>query len=280
MKLLRNIENGTTSINKMGIIKTFLVLLLSMLLESIGLIPASILNLFAERFETAAPYIDFALEVLVKYFVIIILLKWFSNKTNEEKPKHYLTPRSFVYTALVVIAFRMMFDNSLTLWIVNIPMPDFINDAFEELAVSPIILIISVAIVAPIYEEIIFRGIFLKGMAKKMNPTVALVISALFFALVHLNIPQGINAFLLGLVIGAIYLKTESIYLSIFAHFVNNVLAITVSSMYMMIKGKYAMGAHGILFIAGVILLVIACNGYKQNKIGNVPEIYKQFVEM
>lgn len=280
MKLLRNIENGTTSIKEMGIIKMFLVLLLSILLETIGLIPATILNLFSERFETAAPYIDFALEVLVKYFVIIILLKWFSKKTNEKKTKHNLSPRSFVYTALIIIAFRMIFDNSLTLWIVDIPMPDFINDAFEELAVSPIILIISVAIIAPIYEEIIFRGIFLKGMAKKMNPTVALVISALFFALVHLNIPQGINAFLLGLVIGAIYLKTESIYLSIFAHFVNNVLAITVSSMYMMIKGKYAMGAHGILFIVGVILLVIAYNGYKQNKIESAPDIYKQFVEI
>jgi len=280
MKLLRNIENGTTSIKKMGIIKTFLVLLLSILLETLGLIPVTILNLFSDRFETAAPYIAFALGILVKYFIIIILLKWFSNKTNEEKPKHYLSPRSFVYTALVIIAFRMIFDNSLTLWIVDIPMPDFINDAFEELAVSPIILIVTVAIVAPIYEEIIFRGIILKGMAKKMNPTVAIVISALFFALVHFNIPQGINAFLLGLVIGTIYLKTESIYLSIFAHFVNNLLAITVSSVYMMIKGKYAMGAHGILFIAGVILLVIACNGYKQNKIENAPEIYKQFVEM
>jgi membrane protease YdiL (CAAX protease family) len=280
MKLLRNIENGTTNIKRMGIIKTFLVLLLSILLETLGLIPVSILDLFSERIGTAAPYITFALGILVKYFVIIILLKWFSTKTNEENSKHYLSPRSFAYTALVIIAFRMIFDNSLSLWIIDIPMPDFINDAFEELAVSPIILVISVAIVAPIYEEIVFRGIFLKGMAKKMNPAIALVVSALFFALVHLNIPQGINAFLLGLVIGTIYLKTESIYLCIFAHFVNNVLAITVSSMYIMIKGKYAMGAHGILFILGVILLVIACNGYKQNKAGNAPEIYKQFVEM
>jgi membrane protease YdiL (CAAX protease family) len=280
MKLLRNIENGTTKIKRMGIIKTFLVLLLSILLEMLGLIPVSILGLFSERFEAAAPYITFALGILVKYFVIIILLKWFSTKTNEEKHKHYLSPRSFAYTALVIIAFRMIFDNSLTLWISNIPMPEFINDAFEELAISPIILILSVAVVAPIYEEILFRGILLKGMARKINPTIALVISAVFFALVHMNIPQGINAFLLGLVIGSIYLKTGSIYLSIFAHFVNNILAITVSSEFMLIEGKYAIGAHGIFFILGIILLVAAYKGYEQNKVENQPEAYNQFTEI
>lgn len=280
MKVLRNIENGTTSIKKMGIVKTFLVLLLSILLETLGLIPVSIFNLFSENFEKAATYIDFSLGILVKYAVIVILLKWFSNKTDEQKTKNHLEPRKFIYTALIIIAFRMIFDNSLTLLISDIPMPDFINDAFEELAVSPIILILSVAVVAPIYEEIVFRGILLKGMVKKINPAMALIISALFFALVHMNIPQGINAFLLGIVIGAIYLNTGSIYLSIFAHFVNNILAITISSLFMTIVGKYSMGVHGIFLIIGVMLLVISCKGYNQNKMEEKPEIYKQFVEM
>ncbi|MCB2289249.1 CPBP family intramembrane metalloprotease [Clostridium sp. CS001] len=280
MKVLRNIENGTTSIKKMGIVKTFLVLLLSVLLETLGLIPITILNLFSESFGKAAPYIDFSLGILVKYVVIVILLKWFSNKTGEQKTKHHFGPRRFIYTALIIIAFRMIFDNSLTLLISDITVPDFINDAFEELAVSPIILILSVAVVAPVYEEVIFRGILLKGMSKKINPAIALIISALFFALVHMNIPQGINAFLLGIVIGAIYLKTGSIYLSIFAHFTNNILAITMSSLFMTIAGKYSMVAHGIFLIIGVILLVISCKGYNQNKMEENPEIYKQFVEM
>lgn len=280
MKALRNIENGTTSIKKMGIVKTFLVLLLSVLLETLGLIPITIFNLFSESFGKAATYIDFSLGILVKYAVIVILLKWFSNKTDEQKTKHHLDPRKFVYTAFIIIAFRMIFDNSLTLLISDITVPDFINDAFEELAVSPIILILTVAIVAPIYEEVIFRGILLKGMAKKINPAIALIISALFFALVHMNIPQGINAFLLGIVIGAIYLKTGSIYLSIFAHFTNNILAITMSSLFMTIAGKYSMATHGIFLIIGVILLVISCKGYNQNKMEENPDIYKQFLEM
>lgn len=280
MKVLRDMDNGTTNIKKMGIIKAFLVMLLSILLEGLGQIPKEFLNLFVGRFQKALPYVIFGAGVLVKYYVIIVLLKCVSNKSNEQKHKNHLNLRSFVYAALMIIAFRVLFDNSLTLWVSKISMPEFINQAFEELAVSPIILILSVVVVAPIYEEIIFRGILLKGMTKKINPTIALVISALFFALVHMNIPQGVNAFLLGLVIGFIYLRTGSIYLSIFAHFVNNFMALTLSSMFTLIGGKYAVETHALFFILGVILLVITCIGYKRNKIKHASDIYKEFVEI
>jgi membrane protease YdiL (CAAX protease family) len=222
----------------------------------------------------------FVFGVFVKYYVVIILLKLLSNSKKEHTLKYHLNPMSFVFAALMIIAFRLAFDNSLTLWVSKISMPDFINGAFEELSVSPIILILSAAVVAPIYEEIIFRGILLKGMSKKINPNIALVISALLFALVHMNIPQGINAFLLGLVVGFIYLTTESIYLSIFAHFINNILALSVSSRFALIGGKYAMAIHIMLFTLGIILLAIACAGYEQNKIKRVPDIYNQFIEI
>lgn len=280
MKLVRNIENGTISIKKMGIVKAFLVMLLSILLEGLGQVPVEILNIFTGTFVVAGPYIYFVLGVLVKYCVIMILLKWFSNKANGENHKHHLNRRSFAYAALMILAFRIIFDNSMTLWITNIPMPEFINDAFEELAISPIILILSVLVIAPIYEEIVFRGILLKGMAKKINPTLALVVSAFFFALVHMNIPQGINAFLLGLVIGFIYLNTGSIYLCMFAHFTNNFLALSLSSLFSLIGGEYALEIHSMFFFLGIILLVIASTGYSKNKIQDVPDIYKEFIEI
>ncbi|MBZ9685010.1 CPBP family intramembrane metalloprotease [Clostridium estertheticum] len=278
MKFLRNIENGSINIKQMGIIKGFLVVLLSILLEVLGQVPVEIKNLFSGRFEKALPFVIFAFGVLVKYYVIIILLKCLSNSRNERKLKYHINPMSFVFAAIMIIAFRLIFDNSLTFWVSRISMPDFINGAFEELTVSPIKLILSAAVIAPIYEEIIFRGILLKGMSKKINPTIALVVSALFFAVVHLNVPQGINAFLLGLVIGFIYLTTDSIYLSIFAHFINNLLALSVSSSFALIGGKYALEIHGMFFILGVILLVIACMGYEQNKIRNVSSSYKHYI--
>ncbi|MBU3185550.1 CPBP family intramembrane glutamic endopeptidase [Clostridium estertheticum] len=280
MKFLENIENGTINIKKMGIIKALFVMFLSIFLEVFGQVPIEITNLFSGRFEKTLPYVIFVFGVLVKYYVIIVLLKWLSNRSNEERHKPHLNCKNFVYATLMIVSFRLIFDNSLIFWVSGISTPSFINQAVDELAVLPIISIISVIIVAPIYEEIIFRGILLKGMSKKTNPAVAIVVSALLFAVIHMNIPQGINAFLLGLVLGFIYLNKRSIYLSIFAHFINNVLALSLSSFFSSIGGEYAIEIHCIFSFIGIVLLIIAFDGYKQNKIKNKPAIYKQFIEV
>ncbi|MCB2293131.1 CPBP family intramembrane metalloprotease [Clostridium algoriphilum] len=280
MEFLENLENGSTNIKKMGIVKALFVMFLSILLEVFGQVPEEITDLFSGKYEKALPYVIFVFGVLVKYYVVIILLKWLSNKEIEQKPRYYLNLASFLNATLMVIAFRIIFDNSLTLWIGSISIPNIINEGFNEFRVSSIISIFSVMIVAPIYEEIIFRGILLRGMAKKINPNIAIVVSALLFAIVHINIPQGINAFFLGLVLGFIYLKSGSIYLSVFSHFVNNLMALSVSSFFSSIGGKYAIGIHGMYLIIGVIFLVIAFSGHNQNKIKNKSDIYKEFMEI
>ncbi|MGH4117915.1 CPBP family intramembrane glutamic endopeptidase [Clostridium sp.] len=280
MKFLENIEDRTINIKKMGIMKALLVMIIAILLEWLGQVPGEFTNLFSGKFEKALPYVVFTFGVMVKYYVIIVLLKLFSNKVNHQKSKQNLNVMSFVYVSLLVIGFRVVFDNSLIFWVSKISIPNLINKPFEEQAISPILLILSLVVIAPIYEEIVFRGILLRGMANKINPNIALVVSALFFAVVHLNIAQGINAFLLGLITGFIYLKTESIYLSIFAHFVNNLLAITVSSMFTAMEGKYVMSIHRMFFILGIILLVVLYKGYKQNDVTDTPVIYKEFIEI
>lgn len=280
MKFLRNIEKEAISIKEMTIIKAFLVMLLSVIMENLGQIPIVILNSFYKQYTILAPYIDFFLGVLAKYFVIILLLKWYSDVTYEQARKQSLNKKNFIYVALIIIGFRIAYDNSLIYWANMIPMPDFISRAFEELAMSPIILILTAVVIAPIYEEVIFRGILLKGMASKINPTLALVVSALFFAMLHMNFPQGINAFLLGLVIGSIYLNTGSIYLCIFAHFVNNSVGISTSMEFQLISGKYAILSHGIAFIIGTIILTVSYIWFKQNKKGSVASIYKEFKEV
>jgi len=284
MKFLRNIESGAISIKKMSIIKAFFVMIIAVLLEAFGQIPIEIINLFSRQFTHAAPFIEFAAGVVVKYFIIIVLLKWYSKKSGDQELSQMrsknVTRKSIISVALIVIAFRIIYDNSLFYWVNRIPMPDFITQAFEEMSIEPITMILSVVIIAPIYEEVIFRGILLKGMASRMNPKLALVVSALFFAVLHLNIPQGINAFLLGLVIGAIYLSTGSIYLSILAHLVNNSVGISISGLFGFISGKYSILLHGVAFIIGIIILIAVFKWYKQSKPENELAIYREFKEI
>lgn len=104
-----------------------------------------------------------------------------------------------------------------------IPMPDFIYKMFLELmsdrSVSTFVMMV---IAAPLLEEILFRGIFLDGFLKNYSARKSIFWSSLFFAVAHMNPWQFIVAFVLGLVIGYVYLKTKSLLPCIFIHFIAN----------------------------------------------------------
>ena len=88
---------------------------------------------------------------------------------------------------------------------------------------------LTVAIFAPIFEEWLCRGMVLRGLLTKMKPVWAIVISALFFALIHANPWQALNAFMIGLVMGYVYYKTGSLLLTMIIHFVNNGTSVILS---------------------------------------------------
>ncbi|MBP5636320.1 MAG: CPBP family intramembrane metalloprotease [Bacteroidales bacterium] len=87
------------------------------------------------------------------------------------------------------------------------------------------------ALMAPFFEEWLCRGMILRGLLAggKMKPVWAIVISALFFALIHMNPWQALNAFILGLLMGWIYYRTGSLWLTMLIHFVNNGTAVVLS---------------------------------------------------
>ena len=92
------------------------------------------------------------------------------------------------------------------------------------------ISIVSAVIMAPLFEEWMFRGMILRGLLRKVSPVWAIVISAFLFSLIHLNPWQGIPAFILGCVFGYVYLKTGNLWLTMLMHATNNAIAVVVSS--------------------------------------------------
>jgi len=82
--------------------------------------------------------------------------------------------------------------------------------------------ILKVAIIAPIIEELIFRGIIMHGLMRNYSKFTAVFISALMFALFHLNPWQFPATFILGLLLGFLMLRTRNILLCILGHAINN----------------------------------------------------------
>lgn len=121
-----------------------------------------------------------------------------------------------------MIGYIFIYDNTLNLFLCKLTANSWYNELIKKRLESPIIMIIGAIIVAPIFEEILYRGIILEGLLLRNNPYISIVISSLMFSLMHGNLVQIPNAFLGAIVIGVIYYKTKSLLPCIFAHFINN----------------------------------------------------------
>lgn len=91
------------------------------------------------------------------------------------------------------------------------------------LADLTLISTIATVVLAPICEEVVFRGLTMKILEKtNWKFWVVNTLQALLFGIEHLNWVQGIYAFVLGLVLGYVCKKTDSLWGSILAHAVFN----------------------------------------------------------
>ena len=87
---------------------------------------------------------------------------------------------------------------------------------------------IAIGVLVPIAEEMVFRGAILRRLLDAFDKRwhwAAIVITAALFGIVHLNMAQGINAFVMGLLLGWMYMRTRSIVPGIIFHFANNTMA-------------------------------------------------------
>lgn len=91
--------------------------------------------------------------------------------------------------------------------------------------------ILSLVIIVPVAEELIYRGLVFTGLTKVMDAKYALIFSSLMFGLFHFNLLQGTYAFLLSLILICIYMKYKTILAPIIIHSSAN-LAAVISSYY------------------------------------------------
>lgn len=94
--------------------------------------------------------------------------------------------------------------------------------------VGVVLLIVIVAVLAPIIEELFFRGLFLRALEKRWGPRWALWVSSLVFAAVHLQLLQFPALALIGLVLGWLTLRTGRLGPAIWAHIAFNTVATVV----------------------------------------------------
>lgn len=96
---------------------------------------------------------------------------------------------------------------------------------------NAIISFITVAVLAPVAEEILFRGIIFRKLLKTNTVTVAIAAQALLFAFYHFNIVQGIYVLPIALVLGYTAYRLNSVLPCMLIHAVNNLMPTIISAL-------------------------------------------------
>lgn len=123
-----------------------------------------------------------------------------------------------------------------------------------------IINLIVVVLIAPVMEEIIFRGILYKKLAA-YGSKVFILFSSFIFMLYHVNIYQMGYAFALGVILAALTWYTGSIRSSIILHMAVNFIGGGMSSVLLAYFGEGAATVWGMIFlalaVAGLVILIV-----------------------
>lgn len=184
-------------------------------------------------------------------FVIIISAKILKNSKVSIVKEHYniIRKRDVINVLFIMLGFILIRQSILYNFLIKFEGPisnesiDFISNNLNpiELSITVLILIMQMIVIAPIFEELFFRGIIFNGILSryKRNYKKAIIISGIIFGVAHMNIPQGINATIAGIILCVIYYYTNCIKIAIFAHFLNNFLIFLPTPNTILIKISY-----------------------------------------
>ncbi|MBQ1548223.1 MAG: CPBP family intramembrane metalloprotease [Lachnospiraceae bacterium] len=92
-----------------------------------------------------------------------------------------------------------------------------------------LVMILANVIIIPFLEELLYRAIVLGQLSMWINEILAVIISALFFGLFHFNIVQFVYAFIMGILLGLIYVKYKKLWMPYLAHALVNLFVVLQS---------------------------------------------------
>ncbi len=186
---------------------------------------------------------------------IIIFYFWYKaiRKKDTVVRIKVFTWRSVIMLVLVSLGFQLLINGLMEL---ILPFFEELSQDYNELMeqlnyANPLLALLSVVILAPLSEELIFRGVILSKATRFTTFTVANILQALFFGIFHMNIVQGLYAFLGGLAMGYIAHQYRTIKASILFHFFfNGISYVMLAPISLLMKIAYTIVGAVIIFFA------------------------------
>ncbi|AGC67838.1 abortive infection protein [Thermoclostridium stercorarium subsp. stercorarium DSM 8532] len=198
------------------------------LLYSIGAVLLITLGSYTQRR-------NFTTGILITEFLIILMPSILLLVIRKYDIKHVLRLNrvSFlnlfiVFSIMAVSIWLVSIINIFNLWLIKLV---FGKVKFSTLPIGDTPLLINILLIggtAGICEEVMFRGVIQRSF-EKFGAYFSIVVTAFLFGLFHMDFQKLLGTFLLGMLIGFIVYRTDSLFAGMFAHFCNNSIAVLTS---------------------------------------------------
>jgi len=164
------------------------------------------------------------------------------------------------WVLLLVPALVITISMLVTLVTQAFPLSDRNREMFETMASNDFATLLMACVVAPVVEEMLFRGVILRGFLQRYDRNVAIWASSVLFGLAHLNIYQFVAALFMGAVCGWLYARARSLVPCIALHMAYN------SALNLLASGSSdnETSLSGGLWIACVLLAGIGVHGLQR----------------
>lgn len=159
-------------------------------------------------------------------FSLVIIFGLFQRKIRSPKGtrllKFGLAKLDFViilWGTIMVLATGVVIEPLLNLF------PETYLDRLGNIMAAGGWMMFTSIVIAPIMEEILFRGILQDALMRKYGVFVGILIASSVFGIVHIIPQQVVNAFMIGIVLGYIYYRTGALLPVILIHCINNAIS-------------------------------------------------------
>lgn len=210
--------------------------------------------------------------ILITEFILILLPALIFLYSFRFDIKNVLRLNKPTFWNMFLIFWIMLFSipvvsgiNFLNLWIIKsfFGKIDVPSVPVGENLIGLLVSVFAIAVSAGICEEVLFRGVIMRGF-ERHGASKAIVITGILFGLMHVDFQKLIGTMILGILIGYLVYRSNSLYCGIFAHFLNNALATVMT---------YAARTNGYIEKSGI-------SNAKALEGGDVFELFETMPEM
>ena len=197
------------------------VVLIIALLSTTNLIIFVITSWMMSKNNFSTFYQTIQVIALVLNFVpyVVYLVK----KTNIKLSDYLALPDFTTVIKIIIVSILVKFVITIPLYQVNVFYNLLLDSKIRLIGSSmyfkaPAIVIGIRWIFIPIAEEVLFRGLVLRQFLKQFTPIKAILLSSLIFSFYHLTLVDFAGHFVVGIILGLFYYKTNSIMVTSILH--------------------------------------------------------------